>query len=94
MAGFIPSKAPHPGAAHKFLEYIMRPEVAAPCFEFLGYYCTNKEADALIADAYKSFLTLPAEFSADDMEMIGTIGAEAMDLHAKIWTEFKAACGQ
>jgi spermidine/putrescine transport system substrate-binding protein len=94
MAGFIPSQAPHPGAAHKFLEYIMRPEIAAPCFEYLGYYCTNKEADALIADAYQSFLTLPADFDPNNMEMIGNIGSEAMDLHAKIWTEFKAACGQ
>lgn len=93
MAGFIPSQAPHADAAHKFLEYLLQPEISAQCFEYLGYYCTNREADALINDEFKSFLTLPSDFSGD-MEMIGNIGNEAMDLHAQIWTEFKTACGQ
>jgi spermidine/putrescine transport system substrate-binding protein len=93
MAGFIPSKAPNPAAAHSFQEYILRPEVSAKCFEYLGYYCTNKEADALIAEEYKGFLTLPADFGGS-MEMIENVGPETEDLHVRVWTEFKTACGQ
>ena len=92
MGMFVPSKAPNSEAAHKFIEYILDPEVSAQCFEYLGYYCTNKEADALINDEYKSFLTLPEDFSGDT-EMIGNISAEAAEAHAKVWTEFKTATG-
>lgn len=93
MANFIPSKAPHPDAAHKFINFILDPEVSAECFEWLGYYCTNKAADELINPDYRDLLTLPEGFN-EDMEMIQVVGAEAEEVHTQIWTEFKAACGQ
>lgn len=93
MAGFIPVNAPNPDAAHKFIEFILEPEISAQCFEWLGYYCTNKEADPLIAEEFKDFLTLPPGFNID-MEMIQNISAEAEEAHTKVWTEFKAACAQ
>lgn len=93
MANFIPSKAPNPDAAYAFIDYILRPEISAKCFESLGYYSTNAAADSLISDAYKDFLTLPADFSGDK-EMIQSISAQAEEVHTRIWTEFKAAAGQ
>lgn len=93
MAGFIPSQAPNAEAAYKFLDYILEPENAASCFEFLGYYSTNAAADAFINEDYKSFLTLPDGFDTN-MEMIQNISTEAEALHSKIWDEFKAASGQ
>lgn len=93
MANFIPKNAPHPDAAHKFIDFILQPEISARCFEYLGYYCTNKAAEELLKPEYRDFLTLPSEFGGD-MEMIRTVGAEAEEAHNKIWTEFKAACGQ
>lgn len=93
MPAFIPSQAPNPDAAYSFLEYLLKPENAAKCFEWLGYYSTNKAADELISKEYRDFLTLPADFNGK-MEMIQNIGSEAQDLHAKLWTEFKTACGQ
>ncbi|HHY34407.1 MAG TPA: spermidine/putrescine ABC transporter substrate-binding protein [Firmicutes bacterium] len=94
MAMFIPKNAPNPDAAHQFIDFILRPEVSARCFEWLGYYCTNKAADELIEPEYKEFLTLPPEFTSAGMEMIQSVGAEAEEAHARVWTEFKAACGQ
>jgi len=93
MAQFIPSKAPHPDAAHKFIDYILQPEVAARCFEWLGYYCTNKGAEEYINDEYKEFLTLPKDFSGD-MEMIQRVSPEAEEAHTKIWTKFKSEIGK
>ncbi len=93
MPAFIPSKAPNAEAAYRFLEYLLRPEIGAQCFEWLGYYSTNGAADEHIAEEFQDFLTLPADFGGDT-EMIENIGADAQDLHAKIWTEFKTACGQ
>ncbi len=92
MGMFIPSNAPHSDAAYKFIEYILDPETAAQCFEYLGYYCTNSAAEAYINEEYKSFLTLPEDFTGDT-EMIQNISAEAEEAHTKIWTEFQAATG-
>lgn len=94
MAQFIPSKAPNADAAHQFINYILKPEVAKQCFEHVGYYSTNVKADELISEEYKEFLTLPANFSADQVEMIAPVSAEIEEAHVKAWTEFKNACGQ
>jgi spermidine/putrescine transport system substrate-binding protein len=91
MAQFIPSNAPHADAAHKFIDYILDPEVSAKCYEFLGYYCTNLAAEEYINSDYASFLTLPSDFTSDNMEMIENISAEADEEHVKVWTEFKTA---
>jgi spermidine/putrescine transport system substrate-binding protein len=94
MAQFIPANAPNADAAYAFIDYILRPEVAAVCYEYLGYYCTNAAADSLISEQYRSFLTLPEDLDPDAMEMIQNITPEAEEAHTKAWTEFKAACGQ
>ncbi len=94
MGMFIPSKAPNAENAYKFIDYILDSEVSAKCFEYLGYYCTTLTAEENIADEYKEFLTIPSEFKAEDMEMIGNISAEANEKHGEIWTEFKSRCGQ
>ncbi len=94
MAQFIPSNAPHADAAYAFIDYILRPEVSKACFEYMGYYCTNRAADELIADEYKEFLTLPEGFNGENAEMIQPISAEAEEAHVQVWTEFRNACGQ
>ncbi|MBR0143515.1 MAG: spermidine/putrescine ABC transporter substrate-binding protein [Clostridia bacterium] len=92
MGMFVPSKAPNADAAYAFIEYILRPEVSKACFEYLGYYCTNKAADDLISEEFKEFLVLPTSFKAEDMEMIGNISPEAAEKQDAIWTKFKDLC--
>ena len=92
MAMFVPSQAPNSEAAHKFIEFILDPERSAKCFEYLGYYCTNSAAEQYISEEYRSFLTLPAELSREDMEMIQIITPEADETHLKYWTAFKNFC--
>ena len=94
MAQFIPSNAPNAENAHKFIDYILQPEVSAKCYEYIGYYCTNKDAEEFISEEYRDFLTLPADIDSSNMEMIENIGADAVAAHDKVWTEFKSACGQ
>ena len=90
MGAFIPSQAPNMEAAHAFLDYINRPENAAACFEYLGYYSTNKAADVLISEEMQKLIVLPETAAAG--ESIRNISREAEDLHATIWNEFKSAC--
>lgn len=94
MAGFLPSKAPNSEAAYKFMDYIMKPEVGAKCFEYIGYYSTYSASDEYISEDYREFLTLPKQFKKDDMEMIQNISADAEKEHDKIWTEFTKKTGQ
>lgn len=93
MAQFIPSNAPHADNAYKFIDYILQPEISAQCFEYIGYYCTNKDAEEHISEEYRDFLTLPEDIDTDSMEMIENISADAIEVHQRVWTEFKSACG-
>lgn len=86
MAGFIPSKAPNADAAHAFLNYLLQPEVSAKCFDYIGYYCTNKAADDLV----NPMLVVPD--SVTKGEIVQNVTPEADEAYNKNWTEFKAAC--
>ena len=44
----IPADAPHPEAAHKFIEYMLRPAVIAAATNYIGYANANKEATPLV----------------------------------------------
>ena len=46
MGMFIPSQAPDKDEAYQFMDYILQPENAAKCFDYIGYYSTNKAADS------------------------------------------------
>jgi len=45
---FMPSDAPHPDAAHLFMDYLLRPEIIAKASNFVGYANANKSATALV----------------------------------------------
>ena len=91
MAMFIPVKAPNSDAAYQFIDYINRPENAALCFEWLGYYCTNQAANDLISDEIRDMVTLP-DGAAEGSEMIENIPGEIYDIHEDIWNNFKNLC--
>ena len=86
MGMFIPSEAPDKDAAYQFVNYILQPEVSAKCFDYIGYYCTNKAADEFV----DSNLVVPEDVTKG--EIIQNVSAEADEQYNKNWTEFKAAC--
>lgn len=86
MGMFIPSEAPNKDGAYQFVNYILQPEVAAQCFDFIGYYCTTKAADDLV----NPDLVVPD--SVTKGEIVQNVSAEADEQYNKNWTEFKAAC--
>lgn len=87
MAMFIPSQAPDKDEAYQFMDYILQPETAAKCFDFMGYYCTNKEADSLLENQ-----NLVVPDSVTEGSAVENISTEAEEAYNKNWTEFKAAC--
>lgn len=91
MAQFIPVNAPNSEAALAFMDYVLDAEIAASCFEWLGYYSTNSAADEYIYEEYQEFLTLPDDFDASTLEMIENISSEADEAFSIAWTAFKTA---
>lgn len=87
MGMFIPSQAPDKEEAYQFVDYILQPEIAAKCIDYIGYYCTNKAADSLLEN---QDLVVPDSVTSGFA--VENIGAEAEEQYSKNWTEFKAAC--
>lgn len=92
QALFIPSAAPHGEAARLFIDYILRPEISAKCFEFLGCFSTNREADSLLSPEYREYLTLPEGIEKEDLELIRDVSSQTAEAYQKMWTAFKELC--
>lgn len=86
MGSFIPSDAPNKEAAYQFMDYLLKPEIAAQCTNYIGYYSTNKAADELVD------LNLVVPDSVKKGEIVQNVSQEAEEQYSKNWTEFKAAC--
>lgn len=84
---FIPSQAPDNDEAYQFVDYILQPENAAKCFDYIGYYCTNKAAESLLEN---QDLVVPD--TVKEGSSVENVSAEAEEQYNKNWTEFKAAC--
>lgn len=49
----IPADAPHPENAHRFIDFLLRPEVIAPISDFVNYANANQRATALVSAAVR-----------------------------------------
>ena len=88
--GFIiPAGAKNVDNAHVFLDYLMRPEIAAHNAEYQGYICVNQAATPYLSESFRNnpAVNLPAESLASS-EIIMDIGAAATDIQ-EIYTAFK-----
>lgn len=84
----IPAKAKNVEAAHTFINYLLRPEVAAKVANYTLYGTTNKSALPLINEEVRNgpgFLR-PQGVQLHEIEDLG----EATALYDKLWTRLKA----
>lgn len=89
-AFFIPSAAPHPDAAHEFLNYILDGEVGAEISSWLMYMCPNKAAYPYLPEEFQASLMI-SEGDIPEGEFIMDVSEEATALHAELYTAFKNA---
>ncbi len=87
----IPSGASHVENAHKFIDYLLRPEVAALCVKELGYATPNLEAKKLLDTTLQANPAIfpPAEV-LEKAEFQRDIG-NAQVLYTKYWEKLKAS---
>jgi putrescine transport system substrate-binding protein len=86
----IPADAPHPGNAHKFINYILRPEVHASLTNKVFYANPNKASRKLVVPAVANN---PTVFLSDaDLAKMKAPDAIANDIRrtmTRLYTSFK-----
>jgi len=82
----VPATAPHPRAAHEFINYTLRPEIAAKISSVTGYGSPNRAAMPLIENP----VPYPAGNDLARLEIQKDLG-RASALWDRIWTEVKSA---
>jgi spermidine/putrescine transport system substrate-binding protein len=82
----IPAEAPHKRAAHEFMNFILRPDIAAGIAETTGYGTPVAPAMALM----KNPVAYPTTEERARLEYQTDLGAAAQAWD-KLWTEIKAA---
>ncbi len=87
----IPKNARNPELAHKFINFMLRADVAAANTEFTSYLFPNKASYALLPEELRNdrILFPPAEIIAR-MEVIRDLGADNQK-YTRIWDEIKGA---
>ena len=87
---FIPVNAPHAKNANRFLQYLLRPEVAAVCAEW-QYYCSpNEAAKACLSESYLNNPVFNGIYDRiDDTEYVRNLSSEDEQKYQDIWTTFK-----
>lgn len=82
----VPKSAPHPRAAHEFINYILRPEIAAAISTATGYGSPNQAAMSLIDHP----VPYPAPNELARLEIQKDLG-RASELWDEVWTEVKSS---
>ncbi|MES2433084.1 MAG: polyamine ABC transporter substrate-binding protein [Pseudomonadota bacterium] len=87
----IPTDAPNVDGAHKFIDYLLRPDVIAACTNFTGYANANKAATALVDPAITGD---PAVYpDAETLKRLYTPAPQSEEQDreiTRIWAEIKA----
>lgn len=87
----IPADAPHPGNAHKFINYILRPEVHASLTNTVFYANPNKASRKLVTP---SIANNPTVFPSDDdlrrMQAPDAIANDVRRTMTRAFTSFKS----
>ena len=86
----VPSSAVQVELAHKFINFILEPEVAAQLTEYIYFLCPNLPSyDLLDPEIRADPILFPPPEVVEKLEMIDDLGADNAK-YTKIWDEIKA----
>lgn len=86
----IPARAPHPEAAREFIEYMLRPEVAAQLANYNYYTTPNEAALERVAPALRQPPVMPDAETREDLMFTPSVGGEQLQLLQQLWTEARS----
>jgi putrescine transport system substrate-binding protein len=86
----VPVDAPHPGNAHKFINYILRPEVHAALTNKVFYANPNKESRKFIKPEVSSNPTVfPSDADMKKMQAPDALSNDIRRTMTRLYTSFK-----
>jgi len=89
----IPKVAPHKATAEAFINYMLRPDVAAKNSDFGGYATPNQAAVKEVVP--KELANDPAIYPTDEqlerLEFLGVIPDDILPIYSDIWTRLMAS---
>jgi len=87
----IPKNAKNPDAAHTFISFVLRPEIAALISTDIGYATPVLPARELLDDAVvNDRVSYPTAADLVNAEFQTDIGDDAMQVYAKYWEKLKS----
>lgn len=87
----IPKGAENYENAHKYIDFLCRPDIAAMNAEYIGYSTPISEARELLPEEMKnSEIAYPTEEVTATMEMFND-PSDVIETYSRIWTEVKAS---
>ncbi|RJG12718.1 polyamine ABC transporter substrate-binding protein [Pseudomonas cavernicola] len=87
---YIPSDAPHPENAHKFIEYLLQPQVMADVTNYIRYANSNQAATPLIDPEIRQNLAIyPDAQTRERLFAQQTPSAKSMRLVTRTWNTVK-----
>ncbi|RMD63647.1 MAG: extracellular solute-binding protein [Alphaproteobacteria bacterium] len=88
----IPTGAPHPDNAHRFINFILDAEVGAAIADFIQYATPNEAARKLLPDEYNNNPAIfPSEETLARCEAAIYLGEDVQRLRDEAWTRVLAA---
>ncbi len=86
----IPADAPHPAEAHAFMDYLMRPEIAAANANFIGNASMNRAGTPLMLESIRNDPAIypPPEVIARLTPLLPD-SQEQSRAETRVWTRFK-----
>jgi spermidine/putrescine transport system substrate-binding protein len=87
----IPASAREVELAHAFINYILRPDVAAELTEYIYYLCPNRPSYELLSQEIREDpILFPPDEVVANLEMIDDLG-EHNAKYTRVWDEIKAS---
>jgi putrescine transport system substrate-binding protein len=85
----IPADAKHPGNAHLFIDYLLRPEVAARNSDFVNYANANAKATELVNEELRNDTSIyPSDETKARLQANLSKSADFTRLLNRTWTRF------
>lgn len=87
----IPADAPHPEEAYAFIDYMLRPEVAAANSNYVFYANGNKDSQSLLEeDIIGDPAIYPGQETLDNLYTTTPYDAKVQRIVTRVWTKVKS----
>ena len=85
----IPKDSKNKDLALKFIDYMLRPDVALKNCEFTGYLTPHKQVKETLENKGKNILEYPTQEELERLEVFKDLG-KAISKYDRVWTEVKS----